>query len=208
MTNQTKATKITSWAMKMATQKISATAHHRAPEPPIRQPYLLLNWGRKASPPSGTGKHLPKRLMTLETLWNGLWKVLACNFTGPWSTCTTVIWRCSSTALPNCTPGKKFWVRTFHFLPMRRKYLYFHRSVVAANFGGLVGLCSGFSFLSVVEIVYFFTLRLYLQLFRKRHPREQLDATDDVLGIGDWGENWSGNHNRNTFRGSSWLSSD
>ena len=33
---------------------------------------------------------------------------------------------------------------------------------ILAAFGGLVGLCTGFSFLSAAEIVYFFTLRCAL----------------------------------------------
>ena len=35
-----------------------------------------------------------------------------------------------------------------------------------AAFGGLVGLCIGFSILSGVEIIYWFTLRLYLDHFK------------------------------------------
>jgi acid-sensing ion channel, other len=37
-----------------------------------------------------------------------------------------------------------------------------------ANSGGLLGLLMGVSFLSVVELIYFFTLRLLLNLCRKK----------------------------------------
>ena len=37
-----------------------------------------------------------------------------------------------------------------------------------AAFGGLVGLCTGLSLLSIVEFVYFFTLRWGLQLCREK----------------------------------------
>ena len=37
---------------------------------------------------------------------------------------------------------------------------------ILASFGGLVGLCTGFSFLSAAEIVYFFTLRCALPICR------------------------------------------
>lgn len=52
---------------------------------------------------------------------------------------------------------------------------------ILAAFGGLVGLCTGFSFLSAAEIVYFFTLRCALPIccWRRRrnkkgrlHPQE------------------------------------
>ena len=39
---------------------------------------------------------------------------------------------------------------------------------ILASFGGLVGLCTGFSFLSLAEIAYFFTLRCTLPICRKR----------------------------------------
>ena len=50
---------------------------------------------------------------------------------------------------------------------------------ILAAFGGLVGLCTGFSFLSAAEIVYFFTMRCALPLCRrnrrKLHPGEHSD---------------------------------
>jgi hypothetical protein len=42
---------------------------------------------------------------------------------------------------------------------------------ILASFGGLIGLCTGFSFLSAAEIVYFFTLRCSLPLCRRRRGR-------------------------------------
>ena len=38
----------------------------------------------------------------------------------------------------------------------------------SANFGGIVGLCMGFSILSGFELIYFFTARLYTDKRRKR----------------------------------------
>ena len=42
---------------------------------------------------------------------------------------------------------------------------------MTAAFGGLVGLCIGFSILSAVEIVYWFTLRLYLDHFKRKNEK-------------------------------------
>ena len=39
---------------------------------------------------------------------------------------------------------------------------------VAAAFGGVIGLCIGFSLLSGVELIYWFTLRLFIDQFRKK----------------------------------------
>ena len=39
---------------------------------------------------------------------------------------------------------------------------------VAAAFGGVIGLCMGFSLLSGVELIYWFTLRLFIDQFRKK----------------------------------------
>lgn len=33
--------------------------------------------------------------------------------------------------------------------------------MISGNFGGLLGLCVGFSLVSIIEIVYFMTVRLY-----------------------------------------------
>lgn len=49
---------------------------------------------------------------------------------------------------------------------------------ILASFGGLVGLCTGFSFLSAAEIVYFFTLRCSMPLCRKKR-NNRLHAVDD-----------------------------
>lgn len=38
----------------------------------------------------------------------------------------------------------------------------------SASFGGLIGLCTGFSFLSAAELAYFFTLRCTLPMCRRR----------------------------------------
>ena len=50
---------------------------------------------------------------------------------------------------------------------------------ILAAFGGLVGLCTGFSFLSAAEIVYFFTLRCSLPICR----RKRKDNKDNLVMI-------------------------
>lgn len=43
------------------------------------------------------------------------------------------------------------------------------------HFGGLLGLCFGFSLINVVEIIYFATLRLYQHLSNNPKHRHQYD---------------------------------
>ena len=40
--------------------------------------------------------------------------------------------------------------------------------IIVANVGGLLGLCLGFSVLSLVEIVYYLTLRVFCGYFQSR----------------------------------------
>ena len=49
---------------------------------------------------------------------------------------------------------------------------------ILAAFGGLVGLCTGFSFLSAAEIVYFFTLRCALPICRRKRKGRLHPTTD------------------------------
>lgn len=44
-----------------------------------------------------------------------------------------------------------------------------HNCLHTANTGGLLGLFMGFSFLSLVEIMYFATLRFWCRIYKKRH---------------------------------------
>lgn len=53
------------------------------------------------------------------------------------------------------------------FIQLKRNELYGWTDFIA-NCGGLLGLFMGVSFLSVIEIVYFFTLRLW-QNVRNQH---------------------------------------
>ncbi|CAG7722532.1 unnamed protein product [Allacma fusca] len=53
------------------------------------------------------------------------------------------------------------------FVPQVRSELYATVDLIA-NTGGLLGLCLGFSALSAVEIIYFFSLRWYWQRVRRR----------------------------------------
>ena len=39
--------------------------------------------------------------------------------------------------------------------------------LISANIGGLLGLCMGFSLLSAAELVYFFTVRWAILVYRK-----------------------------------------
>jgi len=58
----------------------------------------------------------------------------------------------------------------------------------AASFGGLIGLCTGFSFLSAAELAYFFTLRCTLPLCRRRRSRrlnDKLQAMKSMIGNGE-----------------------
>ncbi|XP_076240811.1 pickpocket protein 28 [Calliopsis andreniformis] len=53
--------------------------------------------------------------------------------------------------------------------------------------GGLLGLFMGFSFISLVEIVYFFTLRIYCRMYKSRHASRNilqvhpLDTSENVV---------------------------
>ena len=39
--------------------------------------------------------------------------------------------------------------------------------MISAAFGGIVGLCMGFSLLSLAEFLYFFSIRLFADRFRR-----------------------------------------
>ncbi|XP_035708133.1 LOW QUALITY PROTEIN: pickpocket protein 28-like [Folsomia candida] len=63
--------------------------------------------------------------------------------------------------------GKNVSILHVHYMadnthPRQRKELYGFIDLVS-NTGGLLGLCMGFSVLSILEIIYFLTLRLYCQ---------------------------------------------
>ena len=52
---------------------------------------------------------------------------------------------------------------------------------ILAAFGGLVGLCTGFSFLSAAEIVYFFSLRCLLPICRRQKRLHPSDSDHVVM---------------------------
>ena len=52
---------------------------------------------------------------------------------------------------------------------------------ILAAFGGLVGLCTGFSFLSAAEIVYFFSLRCALPICRRKKRLHPTDSDHLVM---------------------------
>ena len=53
--------------------------------------------------------------------------------------------------------------------------IFFKKSIInSAAFGGIVGLCSGFSLLSGVELIYWFSLRLLMDHLRHNKIRKGL----------------------------------
>ena len=54
-----------------------------------------------------------------------------------------------------------------HFIVHQRGKLYTTIEIIS-NIGGLLGLCLGFSIISLLEIVYFFTARLYYNIVTPR----------------------------------------
>lgn len=74
------------------------------------------------------------------------------------------------------------WRLTFGCLALYRMTYITRFLYVSANAGGLLGLCMGFSFLSIVEIIYFVTLRVIcthshdqIQKFIKRRGKSRFD---------------------------------
>ncbi|CAH4030048.1 unnamed protein product [Pieris brassicae] len=67
------------------------------------------------------------------------------------------------------------------FIASRRSELYGQTDFLA-NCGGLLGLFMGFSILSVVEIIYFLTLRLYYLLWKKKDSKINADLNNKRLG--------------------------
>lgn len=61
------------------------------------------------------------------------------------------------------------------FISSKRSKLYGHIELLA-NFGGLLGLFLGISLLSFVEIIYFFTLRIYFLMKRNILPTKKSAA--------------------------------
>ncbi|OXA44461.1 Pickpocket protein 28 [Folsomia candida] len=80
-----------------------------------------------------------------------------------------------------CWVGKKVSILHAHYLadnthPRQRKGLYGFIDLLS-NTGGLLGLCMGFSVLSILEILYFFTLRLYCQTRSGRTTGQKMTST-------------------------------
>lgn len=40
---------------------------------------------------------------------------------------------------------------------------------IVSNYGGILGLCLGFSIISMMEVIYFFSLKFYQNLFSNRN---------------------------------------
>ena len=43
----------------------------------------------------------------------------------------------------------------------------------SASFGGVIGLCMGFSLLSLAELIYFFTIRLSVDLRKEKRAKKK-----------------------------------
>ena len=60
---------------------------------------------------------------------------------------------------------------------------------LVANMGGLLGLCMGFSVVSVAEIFYHIVLNPVLHFFTlKTQTQEKEDSTSGIRKLGDWSQ--------------------
>ena len=50
-------------------------------------------------------------------------------------------------------------------------------SYISAAFGGVIGLCSGFSLLSGVELLYWFTIRLFVDYMKTKNRKPKKPIT-------------------------------
>jgi acid-sensing ion channel, other len=66
--------------------------------------------------------------------------------------------------------GFMFSFKTSQFVALQRSQLYGPTEFLASC-GGLLGLFLGFSFMSVVELIYFLTIRLICDLQKWRHQK-------------------------------------
>ena len=62
------------------------------------------------------------------------------------------------------------YFKHLHFMRQERGELYGFVELFS-NSGGLIGLCMGFSALSLVEFVYFFTMRLFFNIKMSRNEK-------------------------------------
>ncbi len=63
------------------------------------------------------------------------------------------------------------YFKHLHFMRHERGELYGPIDFIS-NIGGLLGLCMGFSALSAIEAIYFFTMRLFLNIKLPRKEEE------------------------------------
>ncbi|OXA47357.1 Pickpocket protein 28 [Folsomia candida] len=107
-------------------------------------------------------------------------------------TCNDIEFKMSSTFAPlrQDIPlaGRNVSILHVHYVsastyPKQRKELYGLIDLIS-NTGGLLGLCMGFSVLSILEIVYFLTLRLYCQSRSGRNISRKLAKRGKKI----WGE--------------------
>lgn len=70
------------------------------------------------------------------------------------------------------------------FFAAHRRELY-GRTDFLANCGGLLGLFMGFSLLSVVEVVYYCTLRLFCNLRRRRAAKRKAGSRRPLVSVVD-----------------------
>lgn len=72
----------------------------------------------------------------------------------------------------------RFLFKEMQFIPSERNELYGVTDFLA-NVGGLLGLFIGFSFVSLIETMYFLTLRLWVNL--KKYGRHFWSASEELL---------------------------
>lgn len=71
----------------------------------------------------------------------------------------------------------QFFFKEFQFMTSHRKELYGSVDFLA-SVGGILGLFIGFSFISVVEVVYYLTIRLWINI--KRYGRHHWAGSEDL----------------------------
>lgn len=89
------------------------------------------------------------------------------------------VWNCRLNRLAK-TLLKLMYLLVFLGSIRREKFHYFCNK---ANFGGLMGLCLGFSGLSLIEVIYFLTLHAYCRARRHRRDRQVQEKSNWKLGI-------------------------
>ena len=59
---------------------------------------------------------------------------------------------------------------------------------ISGAFGGVIGLCNGFSFMSGIQFVYFFTVRYWVDLYRSKKAKKKPDEASPATAEEDQSE--------------------